>query len=776
MNTKAKLLLDGAWKMAVLHHNEFTALSDVPVTCKEVEAAGAINAIVPGNFELDLERAGLIEDPFFGSNPLKMQAYEDVHVLYARTFTYTPQANTEPVLVFDGIDTIGDVYLNGCLLGHAENMFLPHHFVAEGIREGENELVVHLLPVCLEARTNDVSAGHFALKYSYETLRLRKASHMFAWDIMPRLVSAGLFRSVQLWHRPMQRIRQAYLMTAEVDVARSTAKLDLFYDFELGDQPLTGYAVRIEGRCGNSQFSMCQRLWFVNGKLTIPVQNAQFWWPRGYGEPNLYDVTVTLEKDGQPVDVKTFRTGLRMVKLIRTSLTDEQHTGDFHFEVNGRRVFLNGTNWVPVDAYHSRDLQRIPPIMDMVEDVGCNIIRCWGGNVYEDELLYNLCDEKGIAVWQDFALACGIYPIDPAFQEVIREEAVAIVRQLRQHPSIILWSGDNECDEFMQSAGYGRNPNINLLTRKVLSDVVLFEDPVRPYLPSSPYIDENAWQADNCYLTENHLWGPRDYFKGPFYGHALCHFVSEMGYHGSPSVESIKKFISPENLWPWFDNDEWKLHAASPETDDDAPYVYRIELMAKQIKELFGYIPNNLEDFVLASQISQAEAKKYFIEMFRYGQPQRSGIIWWNLMDGWPQFSDAVVDYYFDKKLAYDYIKISQSPLILTFTEPHDWFLRLVAVNNTGKKADFSYTVTDYASGETIAQGNSSCEDQSVFELLALPYSQGEKHLYVIEWQSGEHSGCNHYLAGNPPFDLAWYAEFLKNVYGKSIAFQGEGK
>jgi len=768
MSKEQKMLLDGAWRIAILHNAEFKALGATPATCKAVEAAGAIDAVVPGNFELDMQRAGLIEDPFFGSNPLKMQAYEDVHVVYARTFTYEPQAGTEPVLVFDGIDTIGDVYLNGKLIGHAENMFLQQTFAAEGLRTGENELVVHLLPVCLETRENSVSAGHFALDYSYETLRLRKASHTFAWDIMPRLVSAGLFRSVNLWHRPVRRIKQAYLMTTDVDVAREKATLDLFFDFELGDDLLDGYAVRVEGRCGDSYFTASRRLWFVNGKLRrIAVDNAKLWWPRGYGAPNLYDVTVSLEKDGQVVDSLSFRTGLRMVQLFRTSLTDEKRSGDFHFEVNGKRVFLNGTNWVPVDAYHSRDLERIPQIMEMVTDTNCNVIRCWGGNVYEAELLYNLCDELGIAVWQDFALACGIYPIDEEFQRVLRDEAIAIVRQLRHHPSIILWSGDNECDEFMQVAGYGRNPNINLLTRETLPNVVLFEDPVRPFLPSSPYMDDNAWQADNCYLPENHLWGPRDYFKGPFYGDALTHFVSEIGYHGCPSVESLKNFISPENLWPWQDNDEWRIHASSPETDPDGPYVYRIELMAKQIREMFGSIPDNLEDFVLASQISQAEAKKYFIEMFRYGQPQRSGIIWWNLMDGWPQFSDAVVDYYFGKKLAYDYIKISQSPLILTFSEPHDWFLRLVAVNNTGAPASFSYTVTDYMTGAAVAQGKASCDDQAVFELEQLPYSQGEKHLYVIEWSAGEFSGCNHYMAGNPPFDFAWYKGFLQNVYGK---------
>jgi beta-mannosidase len=226
----------------------------------------------------------------------------------------------------------------------------------------------------------------------------------------------------------------------------------------------------------------------------------------------------------------------------------------------------------------------------------------------------------------------------------------------------------------------------------------------------------------------------------------------------------MKKFISAEKLWPWQDNDEWQIHAASPETGRGA-YIYRIELMAKQIRELFGEAPDTLENFVLASQISQAEAKKFFVEFFRTGQPNRSGIIWWNLIDGWPQFSDAVVDYYYDKKLAYYYLRQSQNPLLLTFTEPFNWRLRLNAVNNTGKDIDFTYTVKDYDTGETVLSGTGSCNEGLVYELDAIPYSQGEQKIYLIEWESGKYSGKNHYLSGNPPFNLKYYTAFLQKIY-----------
>jgi beta-mannosidase len=766
--------LDGIWKLAVIHQADFVKMK-LPASYDAVAAAGAIDGTVPGNFEIDLEKAGRIPDPFFGKNMLDMFKYEDCHVFYAGKFTFTAEPGKRPEFVFEGIDTIADIYLNGEFLAHTDNMYLTHRIDGSALRDGENEIVVHIFPACIESRKNPVSAGNTHLKYNYECLRLRKSPAMFGWDITPRLVSAGIYRSAGIYLRPPESFRQCYLMTVSADAVRGTARVELFYETDIGDNPVTDYSITVRGRCGASEFSHSARLWFPSGKLRFDIEGAELWWPRGYSpgaygsagyKAKLYDIEVTLEKNGKAVDSYKTKTGLRTVKLVRTGTTGIFHEGAFHFIVNGRKVFIMGTNWVPVDSYHSRDKARIPRIMELLDDIGCNAVRCWGGNIYEDPLFYRYCDEMGILVWQDFAMACGVYPTDGEFKAVIYREAVQVIRLLRQHPSIILWSGDNECDQFVTGDGYGRNPNLNRLTREAYPDAVYNEDPARPFLPSSPYIDEEAAMLPQEYLSENHLWGPRDYFKSQFYKGSLSHFASEMGYHGSVSVKSMRRFISPDKLWPWQDNGEWLVHAASPEIDKNGSYVYRIGLMAKQIRELFGIIPDNLEDFVLASQISQAEAKKFFVELFRV-QNHRSGIIWWNLIDGWPQFSDAVVDYYFYKKLAYYYLRQSQKPLILTFAEPQNWELTLCASNLSGTgPLEFSYLVRDFASGETVLASKGACNDQETFELAALPYSQGEKKIYLIEWQSGSCSGKNHYLAGNPPFEFAFYRGFLKDVYG----------
>jgi beta-mannosidase len=259
------------------------------------------------------------------------------------------------------------------------------------------------------------------------------------------------------------------------------------------------------------------------------------------------------------------------------------------------------------------------------------------------------------------------------------------------------------------------NPNANSLAREVIPKCVELNDIGRPYLPSSPYISEKAYaagfrsQAYGTSLPEDHLWGPRDYFKSDYYKNNGAAFVSETGYHGCPALSSIKKFITPERVWPYQDNPEWVLHSSDQRGND-----FRVMLMEKQVRQLFGEVPSDPEEYILASQISQAEAKKYFIERIRVKRPRTTGIIWWNLIDGWPQMSDAVVDYYYQKKLAYFYIKRSQALFTVAAGEMQNWGLPIYACNDTLSAKNGRLTVTDAESGEI------SVEVSAVFEIAQI--------------------------------------------------------
>ncbi len=761
----SKSCLDGEWRLYIAENKNCKDFADEISTEKELKKKGlkSIAGTVPGNFELDMQRAGqLPENLYYDTNVLDLQKLENRHIWYVCEFDF--RGDTEGQLLrFDGIDTIADIYLNGEYVYSADNMFLTHEIsVEDELKQGKNELVVHIEPPVISERDNaKMGAGITASQpYNFGSLRVRKAAHMYGWDIMPRVVSGGIWKSVYLCKEKKERINATYMYTKNHD------RLDLitmYYDIDIVEDDSKEYTISVEGVCGDSTFTLTDRVWHTEGRIEGTIENPKLWWPRNMGEQNLYDVTVKLIKGNKVLDTKTFRHGIRYVKLIKSDYIDENGNGDFKFTVNGKPFFAFGTNWVPLDPLHSRDKERLPKALELLLESGSNIVRCWGGNVYESEDFYNFCDEHGIAIWQDFAMGCATYPQDECFQDLLKDEALQIIKRYRQHPALFLWAGDNEVDVLM--AGH-RDPNKNILTRKVLPEALEQEDPFRPYLPSSPYVSQKAYDdgmIDNT--PEQHLWGPRRYYKEEYYRDAVCRFVSETGYHGCNSPTSVKKFIAPENLWPWKDNKAWLAHAACMEVDKDNWYTYRIALMASHLNILFGdTVPDGLEDFSKASQISQAEAFKYFIERFRTGKInwERTGVIWWNLLDGWPQFSDAVVDYYYCRKLAYFTIRRIQEPVCVMFRDPTkvEGKLELIGVNEFPEDKDVSYKVTNLETDETLLEGSGTVGENGAIVLGAIDTISEQTCLLITYMVDGKEYK-NHYLTGEPTYDYKKVCEWL---------------
>lgn len=747
------------WKLAWLENATVNANSVSFTTPKQVENYGCkiIAATVPGNFEIDFMREGLLDDIYVGTGSLETQKYENLHFYYFTEFTYIPEEGKDAFLCFEGIDTVAEIYLDGEELAFVENMFHAHRFSLKGVAEGKHTLLVHILPACIYARQFDIPAMCFGMKYNHDGIMVRKPGSMFGWDIMPRIVSAGLWKPVSVEYLPKARIENPYTYTHRVWMEGTvkawlitTLKIQTDADF------IKGYKIVIEGKCGDSEFQQEYTPFCASNKIDHPIDNPKLWWPKNYGEPNLYDVTVTLLYEGAICDRVNYKLGIRSAWLKRTSQCGDD--GEFCFIVNGQKIFVTGTNWVPCDALPSRHDEYTLRNIQMVNDLGCNMIRCWGGNVYPSDLLYNYCDEHGIMIWQDFGLACGHYTDDERMCALVREEVKQVVIEKRQHPALVLWAGDNECDCFVSWDWENErtdddqpshiNPNFNKLTRDVILREVRNHDAVRPYLPSSPYLDEIAWQYGKP--TESHIWGPRDFFKGEYYGNTQCHFASEIGYHGCPSPESIKKFIPAESLpqtsiTDIYKNADWLAHAAGMETCIEGnPYAYRLPLMVSQVERIFGAASGDLDTFARQSQISQAEAKKYFIESFRISKWRKTGILWWNVADGWPQVSDAIVDWYGCKKLAYHYIYRAQQAFCMMCDEPKNGEISLIAANDTQIAQRAEYTVTDLVSGQVIASGSLAVEANGIMCAAKLPEIKGG--FYFIEWKTETGGGCNHFV------------------------------
>ncbi|MDR1630131.1 MAG: hypothetical protein LBS36_07975 [Oscillospiraceae bacterium] len=767
---KQLLSLDGVWQLSYIKNAD---LQKMDVDCGSVGsllAAGiaTVPAAVPGNFERSLYEAGRIPDPFFGTNVWELQELEACHVFYHRRFDFHEAGAGERVLRFDGIDTVADIYLNGRLLGRTENMFLAYEFpLASFVREGENELVVHIRPACIESRRHALPVSCGALPYNYESLAVRKAAHSFGWDIMPRIVSCGIFKSAGIFEKAPDRIDDVFCHTLDVRVEKARARVGFFWQLTVSQDSLKEYSLQIAGECGGHRFSKTVRVPHTSCKTDFWLDECRLWWPRNAGEANVYDITVTLLYQDEPVDVFTTSMGIRTVRLERTSTITPENGGKFCFVINGRRVFCMGTNWVPLDAFHSNDPARLAPALEMVTDLGCNMVRCWGGNVYESEAFFDYCDRDGVMVWQDFAMGCGVYPRTREFLQAMETEATQIICRLRNHPSLVLWAGDNECDDADNWAhGMFADPNKNSITRELLPRLVALHDFTRPFLPSSPYIDEHAHESREP-ISENHLWGPRDYFKGDFYKNAPCCFASETGYHGCPSPGSLARFLSQEGLWPIVDednrvNEEWLAHASSMEPAQDAPYAYRIPLMINQAKTLFTAFPDNLEDFALQSQVSQAEAKKYFIERFRIAKWQKTGVLWWNLLDGWPQVSDAVVDYYFTKKLAYHYIRRSQQSVCFICSEPQNGTLTLFGVNDLTMAKEARYRVVNVTENLEVCAGSVLLSPESSEGVCEIKIKPGEKSMLLTEWVIDGVRAKNHYMTNAIGLDFAQYVKDIK--------------
>ena len=768
--------LNGSW---TLH---FWQQPETPVTAPEAMqnvSYRTIPARVPGNVELDLLAAGMIRDPMKGANVWDMRPYEGYQWCYERRFP-TPEYRPDQkvFLWLGGIDCLADIWLNGTKAGVAENMLIGHSFDITGLLEKDRDNVLQVILRSAVAEAQNYQPGPLTNKgggsFFAESAHIRKAPHMYGWDIMPRLVSAGLWRSVELRIAGPVRFTDVHWMTARTDAERRRAEMIVDYQLKIPLEQLDQcQSVITLKRNGKEVYRSSQRVITFAARQMFTLHDADLWWCRGYGAPALYEAEISVvDENGKLLAYDRKNIGIRTIALDYTEMTSSENPGEFCFILNGEKIFIKGSNWVPLDALHSRDASHVAEAVRMAVDLNCNMLRCWGGNVYEDHVFYELCDQNGILVWQDFSMGCSVPPQTDDFAGKIQKEVESVVLKLRNHPCIALWAGNNENDESLlwQLDAFSINPNQERISRRVIPGILYELDPSRPYLPSSPYYTQAYFDAGRevHLLPERHLWGPRGYYKAPFYTDVQAHFVSEIGYHGCPNRESLEKMFDKEYVYPWKNgtfewNEQWQIKAVRVHQYSNS-HDSRNDLMIRQIKELFGEVPTDLDRFIFASQVVQAEAKKFFIEFWRSAKFKRTGILWWNLHDGWPIISDAVTDYYFGKKLAYHYIKQVQYDACVMISDPAaNGAHPVVAVNDTRAEKQGMVTVKDISTKEIIFSDRFTIPVNGKTIIGNIPQNDKQSML-LIEYTIGNEKFTNHYLAGKAPFKLKEYEEWYKNL------------
>lgn len=769
-----RISLSGSdWTLSYQKFSEFPAVS-----FEEVSTRGYsfVSASVPGTIEEALMDAGEISDLSIGNNVEQAWTLEYGDWWFSKDFEISPEDLIKvDSLIFHGIDTIADIFLNGALVGQAQNMFIEHEYqVSEYLKVGTNSLAVHIWSPLKWAESKEYASEYFQVEGSLESIWIRKPAHMYGWDIAPRVVSAGLHRGVELVARNTLRISDWWIETESIDPKSNFATLRLHY--RLAEAPrgrnfeLRGYLV--DGADNTICFS--QTPVFSAGSIPITVSGAKLWNPRGMGDPNLYAATLELKIGDVVVDRHETKVGIRTLELSYQQGSDA--TSRFEFIVNGSPIHVMGTNWIQLDYLHSRDSERLATALRLLTESGVNMVRCWGGNLYEDSAFFEWCDAHGILVWQDFALACARYPQNEEFYKALEVEAESIIKKYRNHPSLAIWCGSNENDD--SYLGFGLNPDLDQITRHLLPKLVHIHDPKRPYIHGSPTYSGQMVSSGEISPPEQHLWGPRSYFKAPFYKENTAQFVSEIGFHGMPSITTLRAFLTDVDERPDFDSPEWKSHETHHRRTLPKREYGRNKLMIDQAQLMFGNMDGLLAKLIPASQITQAEAKKFFIENSRLNgriskspgdlrRPARTGVIWWNLLDCWPQTSDAVVDYYFRKKLAYYYIQISQQPLCIMVDEAKGWEHRVFAVNDSNWHGPVDFKIHKLGTADPVLSDRFELHlDQRILQIGSLPLANSAEDVYFIEWSANEVRGNNHYVAVAPPWNLEHYLNF---VYGRLL-------
>ncbi len=738
-----KQSLNGTWNLFC--HKE-TGGHNPPfgVLPQKSEALFSAPAAVPGEVQTDLFAAGIEPDPFFGDNYYRYIKYEACGWVYEKAFIYTPESGNDVFLRFGGIDTVADIFLNGVFLGHTENMLTEQVFsVKEFLVPGENTLAVHVFSAVNFIRHKPYPVSVQGDGDRMQLPYLRKAAHSVGWDIFPRMMTAGLWRDVELCSLPPTRITETYFAVSNVGDRGARLRWAVRFASDLDD--LEDFELRIEGACRDRHFGFTVKPAFTAANGSHNVTDPYLWWPSGYGEPNLYTVNVRLFYKGALMDEKTERIGLRSVKLERDFTPGQQK---FQFYVNNVPVFLRGSNHVPTDVFHARAKDRAAQTADLYQELGCNVIRSWGGGIYEDDVFYDKCDENGIFIWQDFAFGNALYPQDGSMDENVAAEAEKLIKRIRSHPSVLVYAADNEIGMVYSHMEYPDADKIcNRIAEEVLRTAVSQHDPYRQLLQSSPEVPF-GFTVDN--VPEQHTWGARAWYKDDYYKHSSASFIGEAGYHGCPAEESLRRFIPEEDLWPPF-NRSWAAHSTEDLRTNEG--LGRIRLMTDQAELLCGHKAKDLDELVLVSQFAQAEAVKFFIERSLYLRPKRTGVIWWNAIDGWPQISDAVVDHYGRRKQAFEVIRRAQRPVTAFIGECSGWDYPFVIANCTLADANVAYEISDADTGETLLSGETAAPANRNTHVGSLRMPVSAKRLLLIRYTVNGEEQINHYITGFPPYD-----------------------
>ena len=599
-------------------------------------------ATVPGCVHTDLLNNKLIEDPFYRDNEQKLQWIDKTDWEYRTNFKVTPAilARDNIELVFEGLDTYAEVFLNESRLLNADNMFRTWRTECKPqLKLGANTLLIRfrspineVLPL-MEKMSYQLPAGNDQGKTSPYT---RKAPYQYGWDWGPRFVTSGIWRPVFLEAWDKARVNDLQILPR--NVTTRTAFLTAVIEVESG---VVGDATLVVTSPTDKTIKVKQGVTLAKGLnryfLDFLILRPLLWWPNGLGDHPLYNFHAQLLMNGKLIDAVTTRTGVRSVELRQKP---DEIGKSFTFIINGVPLFAKGGNWIPADSFPTRITKaKYRQLLESVRDTHMNMLRVWGGGIYERDDFYELCDEMGILIWQDFMFGCSLYPGDQPFLDNVRQEAIDNVKRLRNHPSIVIWVGNNEIESGWFHWGWKTQLPAKLwddylkLFYGVLPEVCSSVDPSRPYWPSSPS-SKLEDDPESQKMGDLHYWQVWHASK-PFteYEKQFPRFMSEYGFQSFPQLETVDTYTVPGDRD--INSPVMMAHQRHPRGNE----LIR-EYMLREYPE-----PKDFESFLYVSQVLQAEGIKIGAEHLRRIMPHNMGSLFWQINDCWPVASWSSIDY-----------------------------------------------------------------------------------------------------------------------------------
>lgn len=718
-----------------------------------------LKADVPGNNFSDLLDQNVIPDPFYGTNEDSVQWVSEREWVYRSNFKLSQNflLKDKHEIIFHGLDTYASVYLNDSLILNANNMFRKWNVPLKGILKETNILVVKFQPTSFHENKKEKNLGYKLP--GGKKVHTRKAGFHYGWDWGPKISVSGIWKPIELKGYNRSYIKDIYIEQKEIFDSLAKLKVNVELDIIHSGR----YILKINDQEYKLNLNSGEQKLAFDYNILDPI----LWWPNGYGKQYLYKIETKLIKDKDIISKKTKKIGIRKTELI----TSKDSLGnEFYFKINNQAIFMKGANYIPQDNLQNRvSKEKYIDLLTQVTKANMNMIRVWGGGIYEEDIFYNTCDSLGILVWQDFMFACAMYPSDSLFLENIREEAIDNVKRLRNHSSIILWCGNNEIAEAWKNWGWQNSFNEYEITKieqgykdifsNILPEVVnQYTD--LPYWESSPKLG----RGDNNHHLEGdvHYWGVW-HDSQPFstFEKNVPRFMSEFGFQSFPELSTIKKFSAKK---------DWKLNSDVMTSHQKHPRGNTLiqEYMNREYNQ-----PLDFEKFIYASQILQGEGMRIGLEAHRRSQPYCMGTLYWQLNDCWPVASWSSIDYYGNWKALHYVAKDVFSPIALSITKNKDNNYSLWIMSDKQQSITDTLIINSYnIDGEEVNKKSKHkiTLDNFGSQLITDSYINNDSNEFIIAELKNQTiksktmftTKVKNIIFKNPEFKVTWGGEVIK--------------